>query len=290
MNKNERVAIANETLDILSTGRYSNPKKELVDISAELQYTVDNTVHYTPDDFENVLTARDRMLKTPVAENCIYEVTSETTFGAAARLVREEGLEDVCCLNFASAKNPGGGFLGGAQAQEESLARASGLYASLKAKPEMYHFNRADGNLLYSDHMIYSPLVPVFRNDGDQLIERPYFVSIITSPAVNRGALIENQPNNAHRIEAVMLERIEKLLSVAVINKQSTLILGAWGCGVFRNKTSDVAAWFAHHLLHNAVFRHAFKRVVFAIYDPSEKKQSKDAFVKEFSRPFTPAV
>lgn len=290
MNKNERVAIANETLDILSTGQYSTLKKELVDISAELQYTVDNTIHYTPDDFENVLIARDRMLQTPVADSCIYEVTAETTFGAAARLIREKGLEDVCCLNFASAKNPGGGFLGGAQAQEESLARASGLYASLKTKPEMYHFNRADGNLLYSDHMIYSPLVPVFRNDGDQLIERPYFVSIITSPAVNRGALIENQPNNAHRIEAVMKERIEKLLSVAVINKQSTLILGAWGCGVFRNKTTDVAAWFAHHLLHNEVFRHAFKRVVFAIYDPSEKKQSKDAFVKEFSRPFTPVV
>ena len=289
MNRNERVAIAYETLDILTTGQYNNPKQGLVDISADLQYMVDNTIHYTPDDFENVLIARDKVLQAPVAETCTFEVTAETTFAAAARLIRQEGLEQVCCLNFASAKNPGGGFLGGAQAQEESLARASGLYASLKAKPAMYEFNRAQGNLLYSDHMIYSPLVPVFRNDRDHLLEQPYCVSIITSPAVNRGALFENQPNNAHKIEAVMLERIEKLLSVAVVNKQTTLILGAWGCGVFRNKTEDVAAWFAHHLLHNETFRHAFKRVVFAIYDPSEKKQSKNAFVKEFG-PFIPVV
>ena len=79
-----------------------------------------------------------------------------------------------------------------------------------------------------------------------------------------------------------MLNRIENILSAAVANQQTTLILGAWGCGVFRNSTADVAAWFAHHLLKNETFKNAFTRIVFAIYDPSEKKKTAEAFKQQF--------
>ncbi|SHM94399.1 TIGR02452 family protein [Chitinophaga sp. CF418] len=282
MNKSARVAIAYETLDILAAGQYQNERHELVDISKDLKYAVENTIHYKPDDFEKVFITRDAQLKDAPAGNCRIEVTAESTFAAARRLVVTEGAENVCCLNFASAKNPGGGFLGGAQAQEESLARASGLYPTLKKHPEMYETNRKHASLLYTDHMIYSPLVPVFRNDEDHLIDQHYLVSIITAPAVNKGALLMNEPEYAISIEPVMINRIEKLLSVAVVNKQTTLILGAWGCGVFRNSTEDVATWFAHHLLKNETFKNAFTRIVFAIYDPSEKKQTAKAFIQQF--------
>lgn len=282
MNKSERVAIAYETLDILAAGQYVNRQQEVVNISKDLSYSVKNTIHYKPEDFEKVFIARDAQLKHATAGQCRYEVTAETTFGAAHRLIVKEGLENVCCLNFASAKNPGGGFLGGAQAQEESLARASGLYDTLKQHPEMYETNRAYRSLLYTEHMIYSPLVPVFRNDEDKLIDAHYLVSIITSPAVNKGALMTNEPESLPKVESVMLNRIENLLSVAIANQQTTLILGAWGCGVFRNSTEDVAAWFAHHLLKNETFKNAFTRIVFAIYDPSEKKKTAEAFKQQF--------
>jgi len=282
MNKSARVAIAYETLDILANGQYQNQRNEVVNISEDLSNAVKNTIHYKPEDFENVFIARDTQLKNATAGECRIEVTAETTFAAARRLIVTEGEENVCCLNFASAKNPGGGFLGGAQAQEESLARASGLYPTLKQHHEMYDTNRAYKSLLYTEHMIYSPLVPVFRDDHDRLIDNHYLVSIITSPAVNRGALMTNEPESLPKIGSVMLNRIENLLSVAVVNKQTTLILGAWGCGVFRNNTEDVAAWFAHHLLKNETFKNAFKHIVFAIYDPSEKKKTADAFKKQF--------
>ena len=86
------------------------------------------------------------------------EVTNETSLSAARRMG-----PDAACLVFASAKNPGGGFLSGAQAQEESIARSSALYPCQTAAGEFYSFHRRQGDLRYSDRVIYSPHVPVIR-------------------------------------------------------------------------------------------------------------------------------
>ncbi|MBS0029842.1 TIGR02452 family protein [Chitinophaga sp. 22321] len=282
MNKSKRVAVAHETLDIIEKGGYQNNRGELIHIGDTLQHSIVNTIHYRPDDFPLLFKQRDEMLKTGAVHHTHISVTAETTFAAARRLIVTEGVSRVCCLNFASAKNPGGGFLGGAQAQEEALARASGLYASLRTKQVMYDINRANGTCLYTDNMIYSPLVPVFRDDHDALLDQPYHVSVLTSPAVNAGAIRNNEPERLKDMEAVMLGRIEKLLSVAVAQKQTTLILGAWGCGVFRNNAEDVARWFAHHITNNEVFKHAFAQVVFAVYESGEKKYNLNAFKNRF--------
>ncbi|MGO4291346.1 TIGR02452 family protein [Chitinophaga sp. RAB17] len=282
MNRNKRTAIAYDTLNIMEAGRYHNSSNESVDISAALQEAIINTIHYRPEDFTTVFAQRDQQLKAATPYNTNITVTAETTFAAAQRLIVEEGMTDVCCLNFASAKNPGGGFLGGAQAQEEALSRASGLYACLKSKQAMYDINRAYHTCLYTDNMIYSPLVPVFRDDRDALLDQPYCVSVITAPAANAGAIRNNEAERLNEIAAVMLGRIEKLLSVAVVQKQTTLILGAWGCGVFRNSAEEVAQWFAHHLQENEVFKNAFANVVFAVYDASAKAQNRYAFHHKF--------
>ncbi|RFS18901.1 TIGR02452 family protein [Chitinophaga silvatica] len=278
MNRNKRVATAYETLDILEKGFYVDRNNQKVEIAIDLKTSIDGTIHYKTGDFEKVFIERDRLLATGMTNNCRISVTDETTFAAARRLVVKEEKKNVCCLNFASAKNPGGGFLGGAQAQEEALSRASGLYPSLKAKQEMYDSNRALGTCLYSDQMIYSPNVPVFRNDRDELLDEPYCVAILTSPAVNRGALQSNEPEKLGMIAPTMLSRIEKLLSLALIHGQTTLVLGAWGCGVFRQDPTEVAEWFAQHLLKNPIFKGAFEEIVFAIYDSSEKQVNKNAF------------
>ncbi|RBL90610.1 TIGR02452 family protein [Chitinophaga flava] len=280
MKKQERAGIAWETVDILNNGSYTNPGGKEVVIKDSLQYAADHSILYRPEDFEQVFLERDRIAP---RYDCTIEVTRESTFGAAYRLVVKEKLNNVCCLNFASAKNPGGGFLSGAHAQEESLARASGLYRCLEPQRVMYQTNRSCGTCLYTDHMIYSPLVPVFRNDRDELLDDYYTVSVITAPAVNAGAVKDNEPQNIGRIKQVMLSRIEKLLSVTIAHQQTTLILGAWGCGVFRNNTEDVAAWFASFLQADDRFRHAFSKVVFAVYDNTEKQETINTFKKNIT-------
>jgi uncharacterized protein (TIGR02452 family) len=129
-------------------------------------------------------------------------VINATTFAVARYMTLRHSTDNVCCLNFASATNPGGGFLIGAQAQEEDLTRASGLYSCLLRAPEYYDANRTDNNhSLYQDMMIYSPHVPVFRDDSNALIAEPWKTTIITAPAPNRGAIIMNHPSHVMEIE-----------------------------------------------------------------------------------------
>lgn len=147
----------------------------------------------------------------------------------------------MACLNFASAKNPGGGFLGGSQAPEASLARSSGLYACISPMEGYDAANRSCGTPLYTDHMTYSPGVPVFRDDAGRLLDEPYLVSFITAPAVNAGAVSKNRPAEVPQILPVMRRRAEYTLKVALDNGEKHLVLGAWGCGVFRNDPAGVA-------------------------------------------------
>jgi uncharacterized protein (TIGR02452 family) len=276
MSRHPRRAIAQQTVEILDRGSYVTPSGRTVDLAARLARAVDGTRVHRPAELAALLS---RLPPSPGLPTRI-EVTDETTLAAARRLADQAG-DEVACLNFASAKNPGGGFLNGAHAQEEGLARSSGLYASLRAGREFYDFHRAQGDLLYSDHMIYSPGVPVFRDDSGALLEEPYDVAFLTSAAPNRGAL--RDPAAADRIPGVLAERAAKVLAAAHANGHRRLVLGAWGCGVFRNDPAEVAGAFAGLLHGDGRFAGRFAHVTFAVYDTAPGAPRLDAFRRTFA-------
>ncbi|SDL63428.1 TIGR02452 family protein [Catalinimonas alkaloidigena] len=276
-SRNQRAAVAQETLTIFEEGAYTNALRQRVSVAASLAAAVQGTRALTPDAFDHLTWDTTETYTTEL------RVTNETTLQAAYRLVVEEELPEVACLNFASAKNPGGGFLNGSQAQEESLARASGLYLCQTAHGPMYAFHRRFASCLYTDRMIYSPRVPVIRDDSDQLLPRPYLLSIITAPAVNKGGLLQNHDDDGLRqVEAVMLERTRKVLRLALAQGHRILILGAWGCGVFRNDPVAVAGYFAR-VLQEAPIKNQFKKVVFAVLDTSKAQTTVRAFEEAFA-------
>jgi uncharacterized protein (TIGR02452 family) len=258
--------IANDTMKILEVGHYP-----FEDGIFEIRYALESAVQGTelfigtePElEFTGTGTFQTRI-----------EVTNETSLQALARLAREN-TDEVMCLNFASAKNPGGGFLGGAQAQEESLARSSGLYPCLLSQPSFYEFHRKQQNLLYSHRMIYSPSVPVFKNDTGEYLE-PYNAAFITCAAPNAGAISSNQAESTQLIAEILEQRAALILGLAALKKHQRLVLGAWGCGVFRNDPNLVARVFKD-LLENQ-FKNVFEEVVFAVYDSSKDKSVFSAF------------
>lgn len=255
-----------EALKIIQDGGYQTGSGRQVDLSEAINQAVLGTVDYPP---EQMLTQHH-----PAWHKTKIEVCNETTLSAVQRLLAS-GCKPAA-LNFASATHPGGGFLEGARAQEEYLARSSGLFACLKDQP-MYAYHRQRQDALYTSHMLYSPNVPVFRSDDGDLLEAPYTVAIITAAAPNAKYLpTERQPE----IRQAFRERIAKLLWIGIQHGHDAIVLGAWGCGAFGNDSKMVSQLFHDALVQD--FQGAYQQVVFAIVDWSDDERYISPFANTF--------
>jgi uncharacterized protein (TIGR02452 family) len=267
-----RQAQAQETLAIVAAGHYTAPNGRVVELGPALGACLARTGYYPPD----VMAKLASLLPPPLQPRPgTLEVTNETTLAAIAR-VQAEQPGPLAALNFASAKNPGGGFLNGSQAQEESLARSSALYASQQRAEAFYALHRTERSLLYTDAAILSPACPIFRHDDGTLLDTPQFASFITCAAPNAGALAKNQPADVAALPATFARRCEVVLALTAARAYRRLILGAWGCGVFRNDPGMVAGAFAELLRGTWALR--FERIVFAVYDTSKEQATFRAF------------
>ncbi|MEC3918073.1 TIGR02452 family protein [Nocardia sp. CDC160] len=264
--------IAEQNELIADTGRYRTVDGTPVDISAALAAARAGTISYTPD-AEVSGGARGPFTGT-------LEITAEGSVQAARRL-HAEGGKAIAVLNFASARNPGGGYLRGARAQEEDLCRSALLYRCLLEAPDYYAAHRASDDLRYSHRVIYSPDVPVIRDDHGHLSPEPITVSFLTSPAPNAGALADRS-GHPIPVREILDERADRVLAIAARHGVRELVLGAWGCGVFRNDPAEVAAAFDLALSKHGA---AFDRVVFAIWDRSPISANRTAFEARFTQP-----
>jgi uncharacterized protein (TIGR02452 family) len=270
--RSKNASLAKQQIEILKQGHYTNLNGEDVDFSQSLQDAIDNTIFY-PDP----IPVRKGNAIVPV-----IEVTNETTAQAAIRLSKL-GKEDLVGLNFASARNVGGGFLAGASAQEEDLCRCSGLYACTKSKPLFYNANILAEDTLYTDGIIYSNKVPFIRDEHLMFLEKPFELSIITAPAPNITALkkpkTQQQEDDLEEvIYSTIQNRAIKILQVAEMHGHKNIILGAWGCGAFGNDPGQVAVAFMTALTKVPYFEH----VCFAVYDTRQPAVLFETFKEVF--------
>lgn len=178
----------------------------------------------------------------------------------AAEIYVKQG-KKVCVLNFASATNPGGGVVNGSSAQEECICRCTTLYPCLNTQEmwnKFYLPHRRANNLLYNNDCIYTPNVSVFKSDinsPEPLAKEDWWkVNILTCAAPNLRERPSNVMNpNAGTIaakvthaelEKLLTLRVKRIFEVAVANGDDVLILGAFGCGAFRNPPEIVAKVF----------------------------------------------
>lgn len=281
MNRNARKKLAEETVAILEAGEYNTASGNSVRIASEIKKCVENTALFSSDELQQLVQASSKVAT--FDGNMRLTVANETALDAARRLKSSAENRKVCVLNFASAMNPGGGFLSGSQAQEESLARNSALYASLNSRFEYYEHHRKHDTPTYSDRMLYSPDCVVFRDDSGALLDKPYEIDIITSPAPNAGKIQNNTPELIPEIPQILQRRASKVLALASSKNCQTLILGAWGCGVFANDPSVVAGTFGSLLKSSGDFAGHFESVHFAAFDPSKEQAVIRAFSNEFA-------
>jgi uncharacterized protein (TIGR02452 family) len=255
--------IVANTLQVLDKKEYTNENNELVSIKKEIDYCLKNTEFYESEALDTLVN------NTTITSNfnTSIELWISSSVNAIIKLY-EEGFTEIMCLNFASAKNPGGGFINGADAQEESLARASALYSSQLQAKKYYDIHRNMKSCVYTDSMIFSPKTPLFNTDKGKMLEKPILCNFITSAAVNTGVVKRVEPELEDEIENIMRKRIAKVFALAYSKKMEVLVLGAWGCGVFRNDPNLIAKLFKEQLAGN--YKNAFRKIIFAIY--SEKQ------------------
>lgn len=156
----DRKAMARETLDIMDRGSYEVNGIH-VEIKKLQEASVKGSFLLTPEQGETMLAEyKDKTEK--CNKKTVVTTCNDSTVNAVLRL-KGEG-KHPAVLNFASAKNPGGGFINGAMAQEESLAVSSNLYETQLAHEAYYNKNRACKSMMYTDHAIYAPDVVFFRD------------------------------------------------------------------------------------------------------------------------------
>ncbi|MGW6982938.1 TIGR02452 family protein [Streptomyces sp. NPDC054932] len=268
--------IARENAEILTAGGYRTRSGRQIPLAAAVAEAKAGTRIYGP----NRVIPDEELL--PGGSATVVEVTGESSTVAARRLATAGPAHPdpapVAVLNFASARNPGGGYVRGAKAQEEALCRASALYETLLEAPEYYEVHRAERSTFYTDRVIHSPGVPVFRDDRGDLLESPFRVGFLTSPAPNAGTIRRQEPERAAGIPAALARRAELVLEVAALHGYRRLVLGAWGCGVFRNDPAQVAEAFRGLLAGR--FAGVFEHVVFGILD--RDPTTREAFERAF--------
>lgn len=270
MDRSRAAALGQEAVAITRQGHYLALGGQRVEIGDHIARAVAGTTSYPPGHAVEV--------PAPRHASTHVEVTGEDTLAAARRLVATGA--DVAALNFASAKNPGGGFLRGDRAQEEALCRSSALFACLDGNP-MYAHHRAQDDALYTDWIVHSPSVPVFRDHTGALLDEPFRVGFLTCPAVKAKEVLERDPSRRAAISEAMRARVDRVLAVAAAHGHDVLVLGAWGCGVFRNDPDEIADLFGAALAQR--FAGQFAQVVFAVLDGTPGRATHAAFARRFA-------
>lgn len=210
-------------------------------------------------------------------------VVPDSTFAAAQKNIR---YGKTAVLNFANPQYPGGGASKGAVAQEECLCRCSNLYLCLSAPnifEDYYFYHKKYANHLFSDRLIYTKDVVVFKDESEvpALLPRDewFFVDVITCAAPY---IAKINIDNAS-LKSLFKSRIKNIFEAAIDNKVEVIILGAFGCGAFKNPPEVVAEAF-HEVIDENGYADNFKKIVFAIKCNPNNTKNLDVFQEEFSK------
>lgn len=238
-----------------------------------------------PDILESILYARDHfhIYREPIhcVESFKPDASQNVLFVNCSSLEAVELLEcmsssEIAVLDFASATTPGGGALVGSKGQEEELCRLTSLYLVLnsdKLKSEYYIPNKAAektkaGALDYDVTTLYLPQIKVLKNSSGSRkpAQRYSNINVIVCAAPN---LRNRIASDEMQLEKLVYERACRIFECAIQNQCKNIVLGAHGCGAFRNPISVVGRAYSKAA---EIYRKHFDTILFAIPDKDKSE------------------
>jgi uncharacterized protein (TIGR02452 family) len=282
MDKEERIKIYRQTMDILKKNEYVAPSGKHISFEGLNKPLLETKFYSTKvkNDYDSL--QKYNTIIEVVDMDCLYN----------AKLLIDEGLHPAV-LNMASFSTPGGGVEKGSAAQEESIFRRSNIALSLyqfHSIGENYGLRQREERypLDYNYGGIYTPGVTVFRKsekDNCELLEAPFIVDVVSVSAVKKPALIDGKI--APWVCDVIMNKIRQILDIAIANGNDSVVLGAFGCGAYGTPPKEMAELFKK-VLSNDRYKSAFKLVSFAIIDDknSYKEHNPEGNLKPFKDVF----
>lgn len=203
---------------------------------------------------------------------CTFAISADDTVTAVARVSAEAGCP-AFALNFASPNMPGGAVASGIVAQEECLFRQTSIDAALPAGARLRCYPLVPGRVVLCRGVA---VVRASHPSYEWLPEPFTLVDVGSSAAVQKPP-----PSACGELYAdgglQMRMRAASVLQAAASNGSRHLVLGAWGCGGFRNPARGLAQVF-RELLVDSDYKRFFTYVEFAI--PGHSNRHAAAFSK----------
>lgn len=259
-----RIEVYRNTLDIVRNGQYETSQGERVSLD-NTDALISGSRFYDQELLMSINDSERYLTHVEVVNNDCLAVAQALSIGADA----------VCVLNLANRRNPGGGVISGCGAQEEYLFRCSDYYRSLY---QFAHYAEQYGLPLSEKYRypmdrnfggVFSPGVTIFRGceeKGYPLLAQPWKVNMIAVAGMNRPEL--EYTNDESRVASYLVpgvkNKMRTIFRIARENNQKTLVLGALGCGAFRNPPRHTAEMF-REVMEEPEFSGAFKHICFAI-------------------------
>ena len=260
MTKEERIQVFEETLACSKNGSYINSENELIRI-----YDNDYNINFNDAEIYNKSIFGKINKKELKKYDTVIEVVNNDCLYVAEELVNNQSLYPAV-LNMASFKRPGGGVTKGSAAQEENLCRRTNLYLSIErfADPNRKIHYPLDINY----GAIYSPVVTIFRLSEDnnyQFMVEPVTIDVISCAAIKNPNLDSNGQLD-EKTKDILRNKIRTIFNLALYWKNDSLVLGAFGCGAYGTPPDQMAQLFKD-VINEPVYKHAFKKIVFAVLD-----------------------
>ena len=242
----------------------------------------DRDAHLAAKGYTAPFTVNVPELPTETVTDCVNADCADV-----AKQLLDEGLNPAI-LNLASRTSPGGGYHKGTSAQEECLCQMSTLSMSIYqfGSPKYKHIRESGVTVtpgVYPMDInyggVYSPCVTFFRYGAEgyySLRDTTFNCPVVTVASLSNRE--KNNYTNDERIyfdeagyltpEGIAIEtnKIRTLFRIALENGHDSMVLGAFGCGVFRLHSDEVAGLF-RAVLNEPEFKNRFKKLVFAIYE-----------------------
>lgn len=314
MRKNN-IEMLHDTLDILDRGYYAaGGRKVFLKLSRQ---EMEQIRVFLPEDIEELRkkavlpgdavesgksgkeredgNSRFMQPKTEQKQMAVSCVNIDSFALARQRLAEDAGQGikrngNILVLNLANPVNPGGGVRRGARAQEEDLCRKSSLLLSLESRAarRYYDYNRALETYMGSDAVMITPEVEIIKDTDGNLLKESVVVSVMTcaAPMLRYGL----NGMSLQEYEDMLRKRIDGMLRVAAHMGYQDMVLGAFGCGAFRNDARIVSDLFyeaiqsfSYNTYNNRKnAEDFFRRIDFAVLDFSHDQYN----FREFGRNF----